>query len=57
MVHGLEIDNKTYKHKKRDNEKDMCEDMLVWKRYVQRDCHIAGIKNEKKLKKSQKKKK
>ena len=56
MDHGIELDSK-YKHKNRDDEKDMCEDMLVWKRYVQRDCHIARIQHENELKEQDKKKK
>jgi len=48
MVRGIATDNK-YKHKKRNDEKDMCEDMLVWKRYVERDITELGSRNEKEI--------
>ena len=31
MVKGIETDDKKYKHKKGNIEKEMCEDMNVWK--------------------------
>ena len=37
MVHGIETDSKKYKHKKRNDEKYLAEDMLVWRRYIERD--------------------
>ena len=49
MVRGIETDSKRYKHKKRNDEKDMCEDMLVWKRYVERDINKLRTRNEKEI--------
>ena len=56
MVHGIETDSEIYKHKKKDDIKEMCEDMFVWKRYVQRDCHISGSRDLEKMNASENKK-
>ena len=42
--------------KRRDDIKEMCKDMLVWKRYVERDCHIERTRALKEMKKSVKQK-
>jgi len=52
MVHGIATDNKRYKHKKLNDEKWLSEDMLVWRRYVERDIQQSGIKNDKEVNKS-----
>ena len=57
MVRGIATDSNRYKHKKRNDEKWLCEDMLVWKRYVERDCNEVGTRNEKEMNKSVKKSK
>ncbi len=55
MVRGIATDNKKYKHKKRNDEKDMCEDMLVWRRYIQRDIDKLRNRNQKEISTSEKK--
>jgi len=52
MVHGIATDSKKYKHKNQNDETRLCEDMLVWKRYVERDCNEVGTRNEKEMNKS-----
>lgn len=47
MVQGIETDDKKYKHKKRNDEKWLAKDMLVWKRYVERDIAEKASQNEK----------
>jgi hypothetical protein len=47
MVHGIATNNKRYEHKKMNDEKWLSEDMLVWKRYVERDMQKLVSKNKK----------
>ena len=51
MVHGIGTDGK-YKRRKMDDEQWLSEDMLVWRRYVERDIQELGRKNEKEMKSS-----
>ena len=56
MVKGIETDDKKYKHKKGNIEKEMCEDMNVWKRYIQRDITKKRYSNEMGISSSESKK-
>jgi len=52
MVHGIATDGKKYKHINRNDEKWLSKDILVWRRYVERDTQQSGIKNEKEMNES-----
>ena len=56
MVCGFATDSKICKYKKRNDEKLFCEDILVRKKYVQRDGQIVGTRIEREMNKSEKKK-
>ena len=49
MVLGIDTDSNKYKHKKRNDEKWLGEDMLVWRRYVERDIQKLRNKNKKEM--------
>ena len=55
MVRGIATDSNRYKHKKRNDEKWLCEDMLVWKRYVEKYIDNLRPNDEKEINKSVKK--
>ena len=57
MVRGIATDSKRYKHKKQNDEKWLCEDMLVWKRYVEKYIDNLKPNDEKEINDSVKKSK
>lgn len=57
MVRGIATDSNRYKHKKRDDEKWLCEDLHVFKRTVEKYIDNLRCNNEEEIYKSEKKSK
>lgn len=54
MVRGIATDNKKYKHINRNNEKWLCKDLYVFKRYTEKYINNLKYDDENELDKSQK---
>lgn len=57
MVRGIATDNKKYKHKNRNDEKWLCEDLYVYRKTVEKYIDNLRPKDEEETAKSLKKKK